>query len=122
MRISKPMAYFCPSTVLVRLNMLPLTRQCSGVGLPPTDTVPAATMAALLIVVLAKANCARSAQLADRLAPEAAVSCGRATRPWSPPPPQAVSVAAAMAAVRIGILCMGAPGVEAGGARTAGNR
>jgi hypothetical protein len=95
-RISKPIAYDRPSTALVRGNICPVTRQCSGTGCPPTVKVPAATALAALNVVLAKAR--RDCKVAheDSAAPVAGVSCGSgASTSSSLLPPQPASTATA---------------------------
>src|SRR5262245_41606209 len=56
--------------------MLPVSRQCSGTGLPPTLRVPAATVLTGPMVAPLKvaSRAARSAQLPARAAPTAGVS------------------------------------------------
>ena len=62
--------------MLTRWNILPVTWQCAGTGVPPTVSVPAAIALAAVKVVLA--NVMRVARSVHdvRLAPVAAASCG----------------------------------------------
>ena len=61
----------------MRWNILLLTRQCSGTGVPANVRPLAATLAMLAMLVLASAASepAKSAQAPLKLAPVAALSC-----------------------------------------------